>query len=72
MAERAPLEVRRTRSLRIIGSGLRREILINDTPTVEVDFKGLHIAILSAEQGLAMEGDPYELPPGLVPGTAEH
>ena len=29
-----------------IGSEYRKQILINDTPTVEVDFKGLHIAIL--------------------------
>lgn len=50
-----------------IGSKLRREILINDTPTVEVDFKGLHIAILSAEKGVAVQGDPYELGNGLVP-----
>ena len=51
----------------LISSELRKKIYINDTPTVEVDFKGLHVAILSARQGLAVEGDPYALPAGLVP-----
>lgn len=50
-----------------VGADYRRQILINDTPTVEVDFKGLHIATLSAEKGVAVDGDPYELPVGLVP-----
>lgn len=52
-----------------IGSDLRSQIFINDKPTVEVDFKGLHVAILSAEQGVTVEGDVYELPAGVVPGT---
>lgn len=52
-----------------IGSDLRKDIYINDTPTVEVDFKGLHVAILGAEKGLAIEGDPYALPVGMVPGA---
>lgn len=52
-----------------IGKELRSQIFINDTPTVEVDFKGLHVAILSAQQGVAVEGDPYALPEGVVPGT---
>ena len=52
-----------------IGKELRSQIFINDTPTVEVDFKGLHVAILSAERGVVIEGDPYELPEGLVPGA---
>jgi hypothetical protein len=50
-----------------IGKGLRSQIFINDTPTVEVDFKGLHVAILSAERGVEIDGDPYALPNGLVP-----
>lgn len=52
-----------------IGSKHRAQILINDTPTSEVDFKGMHIAILCAEQGIEPEGDPYELPPNTLPGT---
>jgi hypothetical protein len=52
-----------------IDKTLRAQIFINDTPTVEVDFKGLHVAILSAERGVTIEGDPYELPAGLVPGA---
>lgn len=53
----------------LIPSSLRKEIYINDTPTVEVDFKGLHISILSAEKGVTIEGDPYALDPNLIPGT---
>ena len=52
-----------------IDKTLRAQIFINDTPTVEVDFKGLHVAILSAERGVTIEGDPYDLPAGLVPGA---
>ncbi|MCK4861658.1 MAG: hypothetical protein KAS85_07095, partial [Rhodobacteraceae bacterium] len=52
-----------------IGSDLRSQIFINDKPTVEVDFKGLHVAILSLENGVALEGDPYELPEGTIPGV---
>ena len=40
----------------------RSKIFINDQPTVEVDFKGLHVAMLYARAGQAMEHDPYELP----------
>ena len=44
-----------------IGSEYRKDILINNTPTVEVDYKGLHAAILSAEKGIPTEGDRYDL-----------
>ncbi|MEI6797609.1 MAG: hypothetical protein WCO04_00140 [Pseudomonadota bacterium] len=53
----------------LIPSDLRRGIYINDTPTVEVDFKGLHVSLLSAEQGVAMEGDPYTLDGLVIPGV---
>ncbi len=43
----------------LIPNALRKEIYINDTPNVEVDFKGLHISILSAEKGVIIEGDLY-------------
>jgi len=49
-----------------IDKGLRSQIFINDTPTVEVDFRGLHVAILSAERGVAIEGDPYSLSVDLI------
>lgn len=53
----------------LIGSEHRKHILINDTPTVEVDFKALHVEILSGEQSVVLEGDPYELPKNTVAGT---
>ena len=46
----------------LLSKDLRQQIYINDEPTVEVDFKGLHIAILSHEKGKPLEGDPYALP----------
>ncbi|MDV7146032.1 hypothetical protein R3X27_25475, partial [Tropicimonas sp. TH_r6] len=50
-----------------IDSDWRSRIFINDTPTVEVDFRGLHIAILNAQENEEDEGDPYLLPDGAVP-----
>lgn len=44
-----------------VGSEYRKHIYINDSPTVEVDFKGLHAAILSAEKGNVYDGDRYDL-----------
>jgi hypothetical protein len=44
-----------------VGSEYRKHIYINDSPTVEVDYKGLHAAILSAEKGIVYGGDRYEL-----------
>mgnify|MGYP006910669598 CR=1 FL=1 len=41
-------------------SGLRRYILIDGKRTVEVDYSGLHAAMLFAEQGLPIPADPYE------------
>jgi hypothetical protein len=38
---------------------------------VEVDFKGLHISILSAEKGVVIEGDPYALDRNLIAGAPE-
>lgn len=52
-----------------VNSDWRSRIFINDTPTVEVDFRGLHVAILSAEQDVELEGDPYDLPDGLIGGV---
>ncbi len=53
----------------MVNSDHRKTILINDRPTVEVDFRALHIQILSAEQGILLEGDPYALPEAAVPGA---
>jgi hypothetical protein len=44
-----------------VGSEYRKDIYVNDSPTVEVDYKGLHAAILSAEKGIVYGGDRYEL-----------
>jgi hypothetical protein len=44
-----------------VGSEYRKDIYINDSPTVEVDYKGLHAAILSAEKGIVYGGDRYDL-----------
>ena len=44
-----------------MGSEYRKNIYINDSPTVEVDYKGLHAAILSAEKGIVFSGDRYNL-----------
>ncbi|MCF6433824.1 hypothetical protein, partial [Leisingera sp. MMG026] len=37
----------------------RSKIFIDDQPTVEVDFKGLHVAMLYAQAGAEMKHDPY-------------
>ena len=47
----------------------RKRIHIDDQPTVEVDFKGMHVSILSLERRVTLEGDPYALPPGVVAGV---
>lgn len=50
-----------------VGKELRERIFINNRPTVEVDFKGLHLAIIAAKQGVRVVDDPYELPSRTVP-----
>ena len=52
-----------------ISSQLRNSIHINGVPTVEVDFKGMHVNILSLEKGVKLEGDPYELKDILLEGV---
>lgn len=44
----------------ICPSDLRRHIIINEKRTVEVDYSGLHAAIMYAEAGLPIPNDPYE------------
>jgi hypothetical protein len=47
----------------------RSHIRIGDVPTVEVDFKGLHVAILCMEAGVPLLDDPYRLAEGLIADT---
>lgn len=56
-----------------IDKGLRKDIVINNVPTVEVDYKGLHVALLSAKRGIGPKpGDRYALKQHLLPKfTAE-
>ena len=44
-----------------VGSEYRKNIFVNDSPTVEVDYKGLHAAILSAKKDVVCDGDRYDL-----------
>ena len=44
-----------------VGSEYRKDIYINGSPTVEVDYKGLHAAILSAKKNVVYDGDRYDL-----------
>ena len=50
-----------------IGSEYRKHIYINDNPTVEVDYKGLHAAILSAKKNVVYDGDRYDLGTSVSP-----
>jgi hypothetical protein len=43
-----------------ISSKLRSQICIDNEPTIEVDFQGLHIAMLYAKAGQDMTHDPYQ------------
>ena len=49
-----------------IDSGWRSKIFINDTPVVEVDFRSLHVTLLSIQAGAELDGDPYDLPSELL------
>lgn len=56
-----------------VNKELRKDIAINNLPTVEVDYKGLHVALLSAKRGIGPKpGDRYALKHHLLPNfTAE-
>lgn len=54
-----------------IDSGTRNVIRIDGAPTVEIDFRGLHVAILSKERGYPIVGDPYEVPPNVLDSVDE-
>jgi hypothetical protein len=40
----------------------RRNILINDQRTVEIDYSGLHVSLAYALEGIKLSQDPYVLP----------
>ena len=50
-----------------IGSKHRSHIFINGNPTVEVDFKSMHVALISAELGADVVDDAYEVGAELFP-----
>ena len=51
-----------------VNKELRKEIAINNKPTVEVDYKGLHVAILSAQKGIRDDPkDRYDLGGQILP-----
>jgi hypothetical protein len=52
-----------------IPSSDRQNIFINNRPTVEVDYSGLHIAILCAQKNIKIKGDKYDLGQALIDGV---
>jgi len=50
-----------------INRELRSDIMINGKPTVEVDYKAMHIALLFSEIGYQHEYDPYTLDTSVFP-----
>jgi hypothetical protein len=50
-----------------ISRDMRSDIMINGKPTVEVDYKGMHIALLFFELGYHHEYDPYTLDVSVFP-----
>jgi hypothetical protein len=48
-------------SYQSIESELRKYILIDGEPTVELDYKALHMSLLYAREGLPVIGDPYHV-----------
>ncbi len=42
-----------------VNSTYRKDIMINGSPTVEIDYKGMHVAILALEQGV-LKGNDYD------------
>jgi hypothetical protein len=48
-----------------IKSDYRKDILINDMRTVEIDYSGLHVSLAYALEGVTPPNDPYTLKPVL-------
>lgn len=42
-----------------VNSTYRKDIMISGSPTVEIDYKGMHVAILALEQGV-LKGNDYD------------
>ncbi len=51
-----------------IPSEMRKDIFIDGQPTHEVDFKALHVHLLSAKSGVPLPADPYSLNTLVVDG----
>lgn len=53
-----------------VSSSYRKDIRIDGSPTVEIDYKGMHVAMLAAEQGVVMDNeyDWYTLDEVVVAG----
>ena len=52
-----------------VGEEYRKHILINDIPTIEVDYKGIHPSILSINRGKTFNG--YDIDRSLLPNLAK-
>ena len=50
-----------------VSSDIRSRIFINGNPTVEVDFKAMHISLLNAQTGAAVVYDPYKVSSDVFP-----
>ena len=53
-----------------IPSEMRKDIFIDGQPTHEVDFKALHVHLLSAKSGVLLPADPYRLEQPVVDGIS--
>lgn len=53
-----------------IGSDIRKDILINEHRSVEIDYKGMHVSIACALEDYELKGDPYVVPL-MLPGFTE-
>ena len=53
----------------LVGEELRKDILIDGSPTIEVDFKGFHVSMLANEAGVLkpFDYDWYDLEECLIP-----
>ena len=51
----------------LIDKDLRSDIMINDKPTVEIDYKSMHIALLMAQIKQKSNYDPYTLSKSVFP-----
>ena len=51
-----------------IGKDLRHDIMIDNKPTIEIDFKAMHAALLFAATNQQSEFDPYSLEDELLSG----